>query len=83
MRAASYMTSAQYEAYGFIDELEVEVARVRRGIEKDWRGTQIGVDVGRLCNIADRLDDAMSEWHQEDEHAPTVDEIEARKAATP
>ena len=79
-RSTSYMTSAQYEAYGFIDELEAEVRRVRHLVEKDWRGKVIGVDGSRLRNIAERFDDALSEWDQEDEHAPTMDEIYAKAA---
>jgi len=81
MRTTAYMTAAHYEAYGMIDELECEVARVRRQIERDWRGKRLQIATHNLSVMVDQLQDAVHSWEEEDENAPTVDAINAAKAS--
>ena len=81
MRSTAYMTAAHYEAYGAIDELQAEVARVRHAIEKDWRGKILSIPTHRLDSMTERLNAAVCAWHEEDEDAPTIDEIDAAKVA--
>lgn len=78
-RPTSYMTAAQYEAYGAVDELDAEVARVRRAIERDWRGRRIEVSSFPVLNAYEQLESAMHAWDEEDEDAPTVDEMNASR----
>ncbi len=73
-RAGSYMTAAQYEAWGLIDEIEAEAMKVRHTIEQDYRGKRIAVRTHKLASLIDSLDDAVNRWEEEDEDAPTVDE---------
>lgn len=79
MKTTAYMTAAQYEAYGAIDELEAEVARVRRAIERDWRGKRIEIQSYRIISAYEQFESAMHAWDEEDEDAPTVDALEAAK----